>query len=194
MGGGGQPAIFLRVSSSGSSSNPATLDVGQDASTSSRAPTRRYIVSPLHFHPPGSLPLPPGCAEVMRAIKDCHTNNPYLKFLGVCNDKKTALNLCLRGEVSAMDHRRRKRGADGLRVRPTCFLFVRRGLKGRMRIMRAQKRSGRRLRRSGRLSRRRLEGAESNCKAEEVDSSTLSRSGASGFFVLSWLLTTRGRG
>lgn len=39
------------------------------------------------------------CSEVMKAIKDCHTNNPYLKFLGVCNDQKTALNMCLRQEV-----------------------------------------------------------------------------------------------
>lgn len=35
----------------------------------------------------------------MKAIKECHTNNPYLKFLGVCNDQKTALNMCLRKEV-----------------------------------------------------------------------------------------------
>jgi COX assembly protein 2 len=38
----------------------------------------------------------------MQAIKDCHANNPYLKFLGVCNDEKTALNMCLRGEVSSL--------------------------------------------------------------------------------------------
>lgn len=39
------------------------------------------------------------CSEVMKAIKDCHLNNPYLKFFGVCNDQKTALNMCLRKEV-----------------------------------------------------------------------------------------------
>ena len=35
----------------------------------------------------------------MAAIKQCHDDNPYAKFLGVCNDHKTALNLCLRKEV-----------------------------------------------------------------------------------------------
>ncbi|KAI5480492.1 cytochrome c oxidase biogenesis protein Cmc1-like protein [Pseudohyphozyma bogoriensis] len=38
------------------------------------------------------------CAEVMRALKDCHANNPYLKFFGLCNDEKHNLNMCFRAE------------------------------------------------------------------------------------------------
>ncbi|ORY88989.1 cytochrome c oxidase biogenesis protein Cmc1-like protein [Leucosporidium creatinivorum] len=50
------------------------------------------------MHPPLAEHAHTQCSEVMKAIKDCHTINPYLKFLGVCNDQKTALNMCLRKE------------------------------------------------------------------------------------------------
>jgi COX assembly protein 2 len=50
------------------------------------------------MHPPLAEHQHVQCAEVMRALKDCHSENGYMKFLGVCNDAKHALNLCLRGE------------------------------------------------------------------------------------------------
>lgn len=40
------------------------------------------------------------CSAFIAAITECHAKNPYLKFFGVCNDQKTALNACLRKEVS----------------------------------------------------------------------------------------------
>lgn len=52
------------------------------------------------MHPPLAEHQHVQCAEVMRALKSCHTENGIAKFWGVCNDQKHALNLCLRGEVS----------------------------------------------------------------------------------------------
>ena len=31
-------------------------------------------------------------------MESCHTNNPYLKFFGECNDAKAALDMCFREE------------------------------------------------------------------------------------------------
>ncbi|SCV71597.1 BQ2448_3185 [Microbotryum intermedium] len=39
-----------------------------------------------------------GCAEFIEAIKHCHDQHTVLKFIGYCNDHKTALNMCLRTE------------------------------------------------------------------------------------------------
>ena len=35
----------------------------------------------------------------MGLLKDCHTNNPFLRYLGTCNDAKLVLNKCFRAEV-----------------------------------------------------------------------------------------------
>ncbi|KAK4702593.1 hypothetical protein P7C70_g3632, partial [Phenoliferia sp. Uapishka_3] len=40
-----------------------------------------------------------GCAELMGILKDCHAENPLMRYLGVCNDKKLVLNKCFRAEV-----------------------------------------------------------------------------------------------
>ncbi|GAA5902895.1 hypothetical protein JCM5296_006325 [Sporobolomyces johnsonii] len=50
------------------------------------------------MHPPLAEHRLEGCAQVVAALKECHDTNPYLKFLGFCNDEKVALNQCLRAE------------------------------------------------------------------------------------------------
>ncbi|CEQ42343.1 hypothetical protein JCM21900_002366 [Sporobolomyces salmonicolor] len=50
------------------------------------------------MHPPLAEHRHEACAQVVAALKDCHDRNPYLKFLGLCNDEKHALNMCLRTE------------------------------------------------------------------------------------------------
>ena len=45
------------------------------------------------------------CREVIEKLHRCHAENPYRKFLGACNDLKTALDRCLQKEY----HVRQKR-------------------------------------------------------------------------------------
>jgi COX assembly mitochondrial protein 2 len=40
----------------------------------------------------------PGCEAAIRALSDCHSDNPFKKFLGACNNMKTALDRCLADE------------------------------------------------------------------------------------------------
>lgn len=35
----------------------------------------------------------------MGLLKDCHSNNPFMRYLGTCNDTKLVLNKCFRAEV-----------------------------------------------------------------------------------------------
>mmetsp|Transcript_6591 Transcript_6591/g.7547 ORF Transcript_6591/g.7547 Transcript_6591/m.7547 type:complete len:82 (+) Transcript_6591:219-464(+) len=49
------------------------------------------------MHPPLFRPHPL-CQEVVDAFLACHEENPYLKFLGACNDRKYALEVCLKQE------------------------------------------------------------------------------------------------
>ncbi|KAM0753724.1 UPF0287-domain-containing protein [Meredithblackwellia eburnea MCA 4105] len=39
-----------------------------------------------------------GCVDLMRALKDCHSENSIMRYLGTCNDAKEALNRCFRQE------------------------------------------------------------------------------------------------
>ncbi|KAL8279693.1 hypothetical protein RQP46_008006 [Phenoliferia psychrophenolica] len=39
-----------------------------------------------------------GCAELMDLLKDCHSSNPFMRYLGTCNDAKLTLNKCFRAE------------------------------------------------------------------------------------------------
>jgi len=41
------------------------------------------------------------CNQLVREFKECHNNNPYLKFTGVCNDIKFAMDKCLKAELEA---------------------------------------------------------------------------------------------
>ncbi|GAA6059833.1 hypothetical protein JCM10212_003745 [Sporobolomyces blumeae] len=50
------------------------------------------------MHPPLAEHQHDSCLAVVKAMKECHERNPYLKFLGLCNDEKIALNKCLRAE------------------------------------------------------------------------------------------------
>ncbi|KAM0790811.1 hypothetical protein ACM66B_004657 [Microbotryomycetes sp. NB124-2] len=49
-------------------------------------------------HPPLAEHEHAQCAAQMKALKQCHDQYKYLKFIGKCNDEKHALNMCLRGE------------------------------------------------------------------------------------------------
>ncbi len=35
------------------------------------------------------------CKKVIAALQKCHSDHPYKKFLGACNDFKIALDACL---------------------------------------------------------------------------------------------------
>ncbi|GJN93564.1 hypothetical protein Rhopal_006621-T1 [Rhodotorula paludigena] len=50
------------------------------------------------MHPPLADHQQTTCVEVMKSLKLCHDNYPWLKFAGACNTEKHNLNLCLRGE------------------------------------------------------------------------------------------------
>ena len=49
------------------------------------------------MHPPLHRPHP-DCQEVIHELLNCHDENPYAKFFGVCNDQKRALDQCFRRE------------------------------------------------------------------------------------------------
>ncbi|KAI8790924.1 Respiratory chain complex assembly or maintenance protein [Biomphalaria glabrata] len=40
----------------------------------------------------------PECNELIAALKNCHADNPYKKFMGVCNDFDRAVTKCLNDE------------------------------------------------------------------------------------------------
>jgi COX assembly protein 2 len=41
--------------------------------------------------------LPPGCAEVVAALEECHARGFLWKVAGNCTDAKYRVNMCLRG-------------------------------------------------------------------------------------------------
>nr|CCA22679.1 unnamed protein product putative [Albugo laibachii Nc14] len=49
------------------------------------------------MHPPLDRPHPL-CQQVIKNLKQCHTENPRAKFLGACNEAKRALDDCFRME------------------------------------------------------------------------------------------------
>jgi len=49
--------------------------------------------------PPGPVPLTAACADLIKALEECHAKTVF-KFLGSCNEAKHDLNMCLRQEVS----------------------------------------------------------------------------------------------
>lgn len=62
-----------------------------------------YLTEPIltfPFRPSLILSFCTACLTVVKALQACHEKNPYLKYLGLCNDEKVALNKCLRAEVS----------------------------------------------------------------------------------------------
>ncbi|KAF4322589.1 hypothetical protein BBO99_00003792 [Phytophthora kernoviae] len=49
------------------------------------------------MHTPLDRPHP-DCQAEIQALLECHNENPYAKFLGVCGDVKTALDKCFKAE------------------------------------------------------------------------------------------------
>jgi COX assembly protein 2 len=49
------------------------------------------------MHPPLFQPHPL-CKQEVEDLVRCHSENPYLKFVGVCNDAKSSLDMCFREE------------------------------------------------------------------------------------------------
>ena len=64
------------------------------------------------MHPPLFRPHPQ-CQEEIKALLDCHKNNPWRKFIGECNDIKVQLDQCFRAEKEA----KRKANAEAGRKR-----------------------------------------------------------------------------
>jgi COX assembly protein 2 len=52
------------------------------------------------MHPPLFRPHP-DCGECVKALVNCHKDNPYSKFWGACNDVKAAMDKCFRDEKIA---------------------------------------------------------------------------------------------
>lgn len=46
------------------------------------------------------LTPPAACADLIKALHECHNASVWNRFIGGCNDQKQALNMCLRQEVS----------------------------------------------------------------------------------------------
>lgn len=55
------------------------------------------------MHPPLDRPHPE-CQLEIKALLDCHTEHPYMKFLGKCNDQKAKLDACFKLEK---EHKRK---------------------------------------------------------------------------------------
>ncbi|KAG7379361.1 hypothetical protein PHYPSEUDO_008717 [Phytophthora pseudosyringae] len=49
------------------------------------------------MHAPLDRPHP-DCQTEIKALLECHENNPYAKFFGACGDIKTALDWCFKEE------------------------------------------------------------------------------------------------
>ncbi len=49
------------------------------------------------MHPPLYRPHPL-CEEVVQNLVRCHDDNPFKKYLGICNDAKYRLDECFRME------------------------------------------------------------------------------------------------
>mmetsp|Transcript_17762 Transcript_17762/g.35052 ORF Transcript_17762/g.35052 Transcript_17762/m.35052 type:complete len:85 (+) Transcript_17762:146-400(+) len=62
------------------------------------------------MHPPLDRPHP-YCQHVIDALRNCHEENPYKKFFGVCNEPKAALDKCFKAEKEVI----RKANADKAR-------------------------------------------------------------------------------
>mmetsp|Transcript_11436 Transcript_11436/g.20695 ORF Transcript_11436/g.20695 Transcript_11436/m.20695 type:complete len:82 (+) Transcript_11436:57-302(+) len=51
------------------------------------------------MHPNLAPHLHPSCQEIVKQLKDCHSNNPLGKFFGVCNEARLELDACLTKEA-----------------------------------------------------------------------------------------------
>jgi COX assembly protein 2 len=53
-----------------------------------------------HLHPHAQSPIPnipPGCADVVAALDECHARGFLWKVTGNCTNAKYQVNMCLRG-------------------------------------------------------------------------------------------------
>ena len=48
------------------------------------------------MHPPLYKSKHPHCVIQIEELEQCHADNPVAKFVGVCNEKKYALDRCFR--------------------------------------------------------------------------------------------------
>ncbi|KAG2978428.1 hypothetical protein PC118_g12300 [Phytophthora cactorum] len=63
-----------------------------------------FSTSKVYFdnmHAPLDRPHP-DCQAEIKALLECHENNPYAKFFGACGDVKTALDHCFKNEKIRM--------------------------------------------------------------------------------------------
>ncbi|GBG29975.1 COX assembly mitochondrial protein 2 [Hondaea fermentalgiana] len=66
------------------------------------------------MHPPLDRPHP-YCQDVIDALRKCHEDNPYMKFLGSCNEPKAALDQCFRAEKEVMRKANAERARESRR-------------------------------------------------------------------------------
>ncbi|EGD73349.1 hypothetical protein PTSG_05061 [Salpingoeca rosetta] len=48
------------------------------------------------MHPQLSEELRPECAHLIKALRQCHEENPKAKLMGACNEINSALDKCLK--------------------------------------------------------------------------------------------------
>lgn len=69
------------------------------------------------MHPLLTVKEHPHCADAILALKRCHEEHPWQKFVGVCNEAKRKLDSCLREEKgikSALNRERAKKDREAL--------------------------------------------------------------------------------
>jgi len=92
----------------------------------------------------------------MNQLKECHDSYPWLKFAGLCNTEKGALNACLRQEVRPLSRSLALVRLDSETL--TLVPFARSVSSARPRTLSSLRISGRRLSAGGRRSSRTREG------------------------------------
>jgi len=69
------------------------------------------------MHPP-LFKAHPLCKPEVDSLVKCHTENPYAKFFGVCNEAKACMDLCFREEKVLRKKLNKKVPTD----RPSIFM------------------------------------------------------------------------
>ncbi len=62
------------------------------------------------MHPHLGLHAHPMCVEQIKALQACHAANPWRKFLGVCNEPRRLMDVCLGEEFEEQRLANRKKG------------------------------------------------------------------------------------
>jgi COX assembly mitochondrial protein 2 len=74
-----------------------------------------FFFASIAMHPPLSKHKHPSCAAQIDALVACHKDNPWMKFLGVCNDSHRAVVHCFKEEKIAKREANKAKAAQRTR-------------------------------------------------------------------------------